>query len=486
MSRSDHFLVRALVLRLTGVVYLIAFLSLWVQVDGLIGSGGILPAADYIELLSQRLGDDGWLKVPTALWINSSDGMLHLLCGLGVLLSCVLIAGILPALSLIGLWICYLSLVTGGGPFFSFQWDALLLEFGFLAIWWAPLDRGPTSVWLGDGTHRLVLWMNRWLLFRLMLSSGLVKLMSGDPVWRDFSALRYHYETQPLPTWMSWIVHQFPDWFHSLSVGAMFCIEIAVPFTIFANRSVRLAGAAALGVMQVAIAATGNYGFFNLLTFVLCLTLLDDQLVGRIPVVSRLDLSKPGREWPRAVVLPVVALLLLLSTLNLANTARLSFSTWVPALSTAAQGLRPFYLSSSYGLFAVMTTTRPELIIEGSMDGEIWVPYEFEWKAGALDQRPSFAAPHMPRLDWQMWFAALRPYERTPWVSNLLARLLQGAPEVTELLALSPFRDGPPRFVRIQQYEYSFTTYHQLSVTGEWWKRARKGAYSPTFSLEPR
>jgi len=119
------------------------------------------------------------------------------------------------------------------------------------------------------------------------------------------------------------------------------------------------------------------------------------------------------------------------------------------------------------------------------MDGEIWVPYEFEWKAGALDQRPSFASPHMPRLDWQMWFAALRPFERTPWVSNLLARLLEGAPEVTELLASNPFRDGPPRFVRIQQYEYSFTTYDQLWSTGEWWTRTRKGAYSPTFSLEP-
>ena len=485
MRTSEHLLVRAFVLRLAGLVYLIAFLSLWVQIDGLIGSRGILPVGDYVELLSQRLGGDGWTRAPTLLWIDSSDAMLHVLCGLGVLFSCLLIVGFLPAPILIVLWVFYLSLVTGGSTFLSYQWDALLLEFGFAAIWWAPLDCGLRGVWGGSGPSRSVVWLQRWLLFRLMLSSGLVKLLSGDPVWRDLSALQYHYETQPIPTWTSWIVHQCPEWFHALSVGGMLFIEIAVPFAVFANRPVRLAGAAALGALQVAIAATGNYGFFNILTLVLCLSLIDDQLLTRIPFVGKIDLSKPTREWPRIVVLPVVSVLAFLGAFNLAGTARLAI-TWPAAISTAAQMSRPFYLSSTYGLFAVMTTTRPELIIEGSMDGETWQSYEFSWKAGALDTSPSFAAPHMPRLDWQMWFAALRSYERAPWTSNLLARLLQGSPEVAQLFARTPFDGRSPRFVRIQAYEYSFTTFDRLWNTGEWWRRVPRGAYSPTFSLQQR
>ena len=255
-EERDCMLVRALFLRLLAVVYLVAFGSLWVQIHGLVGSRGILPVGKFLERAGSLLGEGAWLRAPTFCWLSSSDAALDIQCGLGVALALILLAGAAPATASAGLWALYLSLFTAGQRFLAFQWDLLLLETGFLAILWSPAVLRPQRVWTSPS--RAVLWLLRWLQFRLMFSSGYVKLASGDPAWRELRALDFHYETQPLPSWTSWYVHNLPEWFHSGEVLATFAIELIVPFAIFAGRRARLAAAAAFALLQVVIAATGN------------------------------------------------------------------------------------------------------------------------------------------------------------------------------------------------------------------------------------
>ncbi|MYF97694.1 DUF393 domain-containing protein, partial [Candidatus Poribacteria bacterium] len=256
-ERTTFILSRWLFLRGLGCIYLIAFLSLWVQIHGLIGSNGILPVNDYLPAVQQQIGTKGYHLVPTLFWFNSSDLFLHLICAGGVILSIVLISGFFPTVSLIGLWVIYLSVISVGRVFLSFQWDVLLLEVGLLAIFFAPFKIRETFSRASELSTPF-LWLLRWLLFRLMFASGFVKLAS-DEVWRDFTALNFHYETQPLPTWIGWYVHQLPEWFHEISVLGMFVVELGVPFLIFAPRRLKTIGCIALIGLQLLIILTGNY-----------------------------------------------------------------------------------------------------------------------------------------------------------------------------------------------------------------------------------
>ena len=476
-------LVRALFLRLLGLVYGIAFASLWVQVDGLIGSQGILPAQEYLDLAAQQLGNQAWTQLPTLCWFAAGDSALNTLCATGVLLSLCLVIGLAPLVCSLALWALYLSLFSVAQVFLSYQWDILLLETGFLAILWAPLSLRPAVLWSAT-VSRPILWLLRWLLFRLIFSSGVVKLLSGDPAWRSLQALGFHYESQPLPTWTSWYVHQLPAFVHSAATAVALGVELVVPFAIFAPRRIRLIGAAALAALQLVIAATGNYGFFNLLTLVLCLVLLDDAALSRLPSVRRLTIAAPGRGMPRWLVLGAGALIVCLSTFDLSRTLRIS-AAWPKPIVDLYRSLSPLQLTSGYGLFAVMTTTRPEIEVEGSEDGATWKAYAFRWKAGASDRAPAFCAPHMPRLDWQMWFAALGSFEsnRSRWFSHFMARLLEGSPAVLNLLAENPFEERPPRFVRARLYRYTFTGLDERRSSGDWWRRELTGPYSPVLSL---
>ena len=482
-------LVRALFLRLLAVVYLVAFGSLWVQIHGLVGSRGILPVGEFLERAGSLLGEEAWLRVPTFCWLGSSDAALDIQCGLGVALALILLAGAVPAAASAGLWALYLSLFTAGQRFLAFQWDLLLLEAGFLAILWSPAVLRPKWVWRSPS--RAVLWLLRWLQFRLMFSSGYVKLASGDAAWRELRALDFHYETQPLPSWTSWYVHNLPEWFHSGEVLATFAIELVVPFAIFAGRRARLGAAGAFALLQVVIAATGNYGYFNLLGLLLCLPLLDDDFLRRLlprratrlPGATRPE-GRRGRRSPgfstKYLATPLLLLLLLLSSMQLAAT--LGYPLSRPGFLAETRGaLAPFRLSSSYGLFAVMTTERPEIVVEGSMDGENWQAYDFSWKPGDPGRAPGFVAPHMPRLDWQMWFAALRSYQGAPWFEQLLTRLLQGSPEVAGLIESSPF--PRPRYVRALLYDYRFTGWKERAESGNWWRRSLLRPYSPVLFL---
>ncbi len=487
-QRPTFFVTRWLFLKLLGGIYLIAFLSLWTQIDGLVGSNGILPAEGYLSTLREQIGFDRYWRFPTLCWLSASDSFLNLLCAAGVLCSLFLIIGIAPILSLIVLWMSYLSLTTIGQTFLAFQWDSLLLETGFLAVFFAPLQILPKL------SHSLppstcVLWLLRWLLFRLMFASGIVKLLSGDTTWLNFTALNFHYETQPLPTAIGWYAHQLPDWFQKLSVAAMLGIEIIVPFFIFSPQRLRFFGAVAIVILQVIIAATGNYCFFNLLTIVLCVLLVDDTILrrflpGRLGTRFASSGANTGKSHSRTILISMLAaFILLVSGVRMAGTS-LWREGFPPIVQHMLTWTAPFHIVNSYGLFAVMTTSRAEIEIEGSNDGNKWRNYSFKSKPGDLKHRPRWTAPHQPRLDWQMWFAALNEnYHHQVWFINFMLRLLQGSPAVLQLLAENPFPDMPPRFIRGVLYNYQFTNLETNRKKETWWKRERQGLYCPPIAI---
>lgn len=475
-QRPRYARMRAIFLRGMGVVYLAAFGSLAVQLDGLIGSRGILPAREFLDDVGRALGPERYWQVPTALWLGASDGALHFLCRGGIAASLALIAGILPAACLAYLWVAYLSLTVVGSPFFSYQWDILLLESGLLGFLFSPW-----VFWLRDARSepsRLVVWLIRWLVFRLMFLSGLVKLVSGDPTWRAWEAMKYHYETQPLPTWTSWYIHQLPAWSHKASVGFMFWAELIAPFLVFGPRRLRMVGFWSMALLQVGIMATGNYGFFNILAIVLCLSLVEDRDWGRRDV-SPVD--PPHRPWWRRVPLVLAAVVIVPVTMMEAIDASRVTVIFPEALEALRRWVAPLRSMNSYGLFAVMTTERPEIVVEGSIDGVTWTPYTFRWKPGGVDRAPRSCAPHLPRLDWQMWFAALSGDCRLqPWFLAFERRLFEGSPDVLALLASDPFPGAPPRYLRARLYLYRFTG----RGSSAWWRREDAGLFCPPITAE--
>ncbi|HTL17812.1 MAG TPA: lipase maturation factor family protein [Patescibacteria group bacterium] len=531
---SSYFLVRWTFLKGLGIIYLIAFISLWVQIMGLIGSNGVLPASLTMfgfrqEAAMAHVGLQRYDVLPTLCWLNASDGFLKIQCAAGTALSVLLIAGIAPAPCLFLLWLIYLSLTAVSREFLSFQWDVLLLEVGFLAIFFSAPQWFPPRGWRGgmstlrppSSPSMLVLWLFRWLLFRLMLGAGLVKLLSGDPTWRNLTALKYHYETQPLPTWIGWFAHQLPGRAQQLSTFIMFAVELALPFLIFAPRRIRCIPCAGFVLLQFLIMLTGNYCFFNLLTILLCLLLLDDAtLTGLLPKRWRQVISKPQpkeriaissdenatapteastdsppartdpspagkarppRQWPIQVLSPLACLAIIMPLVK--SSARLHLHvSWPSPVVTLFNWISPLRTFNTYGLFEVMTTNRLEIVLQGSNDGVNWLDYEFKYKPGDIKRRPGFVEPHQPRLDWQMWFAVFADYRQNPWFVEFCFRLMNGSPQVQQLLRDNPFPRAPPRYLRALVYQYHFTDLDTLRRTGAWWRRELKGQYLPTIT----
>jgi predicted DCC family thiol-disulfide oxidoreductase YuxK len=491
----SYFLVRRLFLCALGVVYFFAFLSLWTQVGGLMGHNGILPADQFMAAVKQQcdqrgIGLERFHLLPTLCWFDASNASLHWQCAAGAVLSIVLIAGFAPAPCLALLWLLFLSLTTIGRDFLGFQWDGLLLETGFLAIFLAPLQWLPRPGREAPPS-RLFVWLLRLLLFKLMFSSGCVKLLSGDPNWRNLTALTFHYQTQPLPPWTAWYASQWPVWFQKISCAAVLAVELGAPFLIFTPRRIRFLGATLLAGLQWLILLTGNYAYFNWLSLALCLLLLDDFLLERVlprrlrPGFPRASLppdhQAPNR-WPFPLLAVVAAVVLAASSFMFAMTLGIRSPMLVP-FGWVAGELEPFRSVNNYGLFAVMTTQRNEIIVEGSNDGIHWLPYEFKYKPGDVKRRPAFIAPFQPRLDWQMWFAALGSYQQNPWFENFCERLLQGSPDVLALLAKNPFPGHPPQMIRAEFYNYCFTRPADRHATGAWWQREAIAEYMPAISL---
>lgn len=484
---STYALSRWVFLRAVGIIYLVAFLSLWVQVKGLIGTHGILPAHEYLDALRGILGPERYRVAPTIFWAGASDTALQVACAAGAAAASLVVCDVLPAPALLISWALYLSFETVGQDFLAFQWDVLLLEAGLLAVllasWTGLPGRG-----LGRAVPAFPLILLWWLLFRLTFESGIVKLLSGDPTWRNLSALDYHFWTQPLPTWTAWFMAQLPAWTKRVMVLATYLLEIGFPFLMWGPRWSRLVACAGMVFLQLLIFTTGNYTFFNLLTIALALLLVDDVLWARMLPARVVQAALPVASAGGRSLVGALAVLCLGGALLYAANVKLLFTLWpdvrvMRPLAAPVAWLEPLRSANGYGLFRVMTTERVEIVIEGSADGVTWLPYEFRYKPGDPLRRPGFVEPHQPRLDWQMWFAALSSYDQTPWFQALLIRLLQGAPDVGALFARNPFPDRPPAYVRALAYDYHFTTSAERRATGAWWTRAPLGAYSPVVSL---
>ena len=471
--RPPHYeLVAALFTRLFGLIYLSAFVSFGVQALGLIGSHGILPLSGMLDTIYSRIGPDGFFEMPTVFWVNASDFMIQAVCWAGAAFSLLVFLDLLPRLSLFFCYVLYLSLLNAGNVFMSYQWDTFLLEAGFL-------------IFLLNFTIQPSLWLLRWLLFRFMFMSGVVKLLSGDPNWRNLSALKYHFLTQPLPTPLAWYAAHMPAQFLTFATGATFVIELVLPFLIFFPRRLRFFAGFGIVLLESLILITGNYNWFNLQTMLLCLLLFDDAALQRL-LPQRLTRRLNARWTPRALTKPgritVAALASLIVFCSLVE-MDIRFGGEPPEIAQDINStIQPLGLVSNYGLFAVMTTSRNEIIIQGSADGTHWLDYDFKYKPGDVSRAPPWNIPHQPRLDWQMWFAALDNANNLPWFWRFVQKLLENDPAVTSLLQKNPFADKAPLFIRAQLYEYTYSNSVEKSE-GIWWRRRLIGPFFPAARL---
>ena len=465
-------LVSFLFLRLLGLIYLSAFISFGVQAQGLIGSHGILPLAELLDAISARFGPERFFLMPMVFWWSASDLAIQAVCWAGAALSLLVVLNVLPRLSLCLLFVLYLSLLYAGQEFMTYQWDTYLLEAGFLAL---LLSFATTPG----------IWLLRWLLFRFMFMSGVVKLLSGDPNWWNLSALSFHFLTQPLPTPLAWYAAHLRPGLLKFATGCTFFIELVLPFLIFCPRRLRFFAAFGIFLLQSFIVLTGNYNWFNLQTMLLCLPLFDDAALQKILpqrllrlLLVRAERRVPGR--PIGATVAAVALLIVFCSLVQMD-ARFGGSP--PAVAQLLERrVDPLHIVSGYGLFAVMTTQRDEIVIEGSDDGIVWREYEFRYKPGDVARRPPWNIPHQPRLDWQMWFAALEDPRALSWFPRFLSRVLENEPVVMALLAGNPFPDKPPVYVRARFYDYTYAS-RADKARGLWWQRRALGLYFPVVRL---
>lgn len=467
---AEYRLVAWLFLRLLAFIYLAAFWSLAVQITGLAGSEGIYPVAAQLDAAAEAHGPWRFLAYPSVFWIASGDWALVAAAYGGAALAVVLFVGWRERPLLILLFLLYLSLFHAGQIFTNFQWDYLLLEAGFLAIF---LPRGS----------RVVVWLFRWLLFRLRFLSGVSKLTSGDPTWSGLTALSFYFETQPLPHAGAWYAHQLPDWLLRAGTGATLAVEILVPLFMFLPRRWRLFAAWTTILWQLLILLTSNHNFFNLLTIALCLFLFDDQALRRVLPLSwqrraeRSGSLPPRPKRPLAIAaLAAAAVIVPTSLIEAWPTLGLGHP---PAWAAAWSGwLKPYRITSGYHVFPTIETERIQVEIAGSMDGKHWQPYGFRYRPDAADGIPPFIVPHQPRLDWMLWFVPKSPYF-LDWFERFLEQLAAGSGPVRRLLADGPFDDRPPHLVRVDVYRYRFATPEERTGSGDWWRREYLGPFYP-------
>ena len=462
-------LAAGLFLRAIALIYLAAFVSAALEITGLVGENGILPAGDYLESVRRHYGDLAWLRVPTLFWIDHSDRALLAVSTVGCVISILLLLGWRPLLCTSLLFLLYLSLFRVGQIFFNFQWDFLLLEAGLL------------SIFLTQGPSRLLILLFHWLLFRLRFLSGLAKVMSGDPTWSGLTTLRYYFETQPLPHVGSWYAHQLPDWLLRTGTGATLFVELVVPFFIFLPRPFRLFAAGATIFIQVLIIATSNHNFINLLTIALCLFLLDDRALrwlpdrlGRVADVARGRLAAVALH--RVLLLPLAALVFVTSL-----HVSIEFFTQRPRsdgpLTVLSDIVRTWGQGNVYHVFPNMQTERQELTIEGSHDGLEWKAYRFKYKPNVPSDTPAFIVPLHPRLDWMIWFIPPQNPAMRHWFEAFLWRLHQGSPTVKALLAHTPFPGKGPRYVRVLSHRFRFSTPEERDRDGNFWQSEYLGEF---------
>lgn len=476
----SYWLTRFTILRLIGFVYLFAFLALARQVLPLIGSEGLLPVEPYLERVEAHFGSAwaGFEALPSLFWLQVSDASLVWLAWLGVALSLVVVAGYANSILMASLWLLYGSFVRVGQDWYGYGWEIQLLETGFLAIFLCPLlDARPFP---RRAPPPPVIWLFRWLIFRIMLGAGAIKIR-GDACWRDLSCLDYFYETQPIPNPLSPWFHFLPSFVHRIGVAFNHLVELGAPWLVFGPRTARLLAGLAMFGFQALLILGGNLSFLNYLTIVPILACFDDAFLRRVlpaTLVARSDRARHEAEpsaWQNRAAWVLVSLVAVLSVNPVANLVSRD-----QIMNTSFDALA---LVNTYGAFGSVGRERYEIVFEGTNDDwwepdAAWREYEFPCKPGNPNRRPCVVSPYQPRLAWQLWFAAMSTPERYPWTLHLVDGLLTGDPAALALVETNPFSDGPPRFVRAELYRYRFASEDDRA----WWRRERSSAWIPPLS----
>ena len=486
-----YHLARFLILRLLGLVYLTGFAILINQGLPLIGSNGLLPVGEFTVRAAERLGSTsaGFQRLPSLFWFAHSDGLLLALAWCGALLALAVLAGVTNAAVMASLWALYMSFVHVGQDWYGYGWEIQLLETGFLAIFLCPL--GSIRPFPGRRPAPLVIGLFRWLIFRVMLGAGLIKIR-GDSCWRDLTCLQFHYETQPNPSPFSRVLHLAPHGINTAGVVFNHVTELAMPWLLlFGRHATRLAGLFFVA-FQISLILSGNLAFLNWLTIVPALACFDDAFLSRaMPgMFSRLadeaDIAAAGgcATRPRWRVRTGAAALALLG----ATVAWLS----VPVITNLASGHQMMNTSfgsldlvNTYGAFGSVGRERREIVFEGTVDaaadsGAVWREYQFNCAPCDPERRPCVITPYHYRLDWQIWFAAMSSPNDYPWTLRFVWKLLHADKGTLSLLAGNPFPDRPPRYVRARLYIYRFAP----AGSGRYWDRELVGDWIPPLSVD--
>jgi hypothetical protein len=511
---------RWIFLRALAAIYFSAFYSLLFQIKGLIGPDGIMPANDYLVAVAQQFPSSKFWYAPTLFWLSSSSHALMVVTWMGLAGAIAAFVNLWPRLSFFICFVCFLSFVTAANEFSNYQSDGMLLEAGFIALFFVPPGLWPG---LGAGTppSRASLFLLQWEWFRIYFESGMVKLVSGDRQWRTLTAMDEYYQNGPLPTWIGWYVQHLPHWFQAASAAGTLVLELAVAWMMFFPRRVRIVCFFIVTLWEVGVILTANYTFLNYLVLSLGFLLLDDKfLLCFVPARLR-GAAKEGVEAPGAEQAPDPAesadneteaandgvpsgRIPRMLGRNL-SAARLAFAavmlTWIfydttaemieipfrtlPLPTLPIEALEHLRIANQYGLFAVMTNGRYEIEFQGSNEGENWTPYPFRNKPQALNEAPRIYAPYQPRFDWNLWFASLGDWRQDDMVPLTEERLLENDNDVLELFRSNPFPQAPPRYVRALLWQYWFTTREEKRITGNWWRRQLLGLYAPVLTRTP-
>jgi hypothetical protein len=510
---SDRLIPRWLFLRWLGFIYFSAFFSLIFQIRGLIGPEGILPAGDYLQAVAHSLGHARFWYAPTLLWFSSGSQMLVAICWVGTAAAVLLALNIWPRGALAVCFVCFLSFVSAAGDFSGYQSDGMLLEAGFIALFFAPPGFRP-GLGVVQPPSRASLFLLQWEWFRIYFESGVVKIASGDPQWRNMTAMDEYYQNGPLPTWIGWYLQHLPHWFHGSTAYATLTLELGLVWMLFLPRRWRILCFFIVTPWQIGIILTANYTFLNYLVLALGFLLLDDRLLlslvprrwkpylrnqlkadrviglratdGEAAETASSSKARNLSTHPQLTAIKFSLMGLMLGWIFYSTTAQMIWILW-PSLklpTTPVEALDPFRIANRYGLFAVMTRGRYEIEFQGSQDGQAWEAYPFRYKPQDPSKPPGIYAPYQPRFDWNLWFASLGSWREYPIVLSTEIQLLSNDPDVLALFAGNPFLHEPPREVRAVLWQYWFTTAEEKRKTGLWWRRQFLGLYAPAITRD--
>jgi hypothetical protein len=498
---ANGLLPRWIFLRALGLIYYSAFFSLVFQIKGLIGPQGILPANEFLQAVAERFGHVGYWYAPSLLWFSSSSHMVTGICWAGMIASVLLVLNFWPRGMLAICFVCFLSFVSAAQDFSAYQSDGMLLEAGFISLFFAP--RGFRPGWGKASPPSRASWfLLVWECFRIYFESGVAKIMGGDPEWRNFTALDEYYQNGPLPTWIGWYMQHWPHWLHAATAFGTLALELVLAWMMFLPRRFRIVCFCIITPWQIGIILSANYTFLNYLVLVLGFLLLDDGILRRFlpgpwkskfagsleeQSIADANTQKNWRDALRpqwtAVKLAVTAVIL--TWIFYATAAEMVWMVRpLPLPTSTVSALEPFRIANRYGLFAIMTRGRYEIEFQGSEDGQTWLVYPFRFKPQDPAKPPGIYAPYQPRFDWNLWFASLSTWRQEPIVPRTEQALLHGSTDVLLLFAGNPFPHAPPRQVRAVLWQYWFTTPAEKHSQGLWWRREQLGLYAPTLERE--